>query len=136
MIARVPAAEIELRDARFGRNWGPLASGLDAQIEPLDSHNDGYEPGRPILMAMRIRNRRGVENTAPTEFLRRGDDGRTALRRGVALAVFYSPPSLSRTGAGRSPGSVEAQADGPVRPWQRRPPAGSRSKRSRRCDST
>ncbi len=53
--------------------------------------------GKPIRVIFRLRNRRGVENAAPTEFLRQGDDGRPVLRRGVALAVFYSAPSGSRT---------------------------------------
>ena len=94
-----PAAEIELRNA-IGRNWGLLSSGLDVQLVAPDPLDDRYEPGRPISALVKIRNRRGIENTAPTEFLRRGDDGRPALRRGVALAVFYSPPALSRSARG------------------------------------
>ena len=127
VIARVPAAEIELRAGVSSVIGARSRAGWTRRIEPVEPRSDGYEPGRPILMAVRIRNRRGVENTAPTEFLRRGDDGRPALRRGVALAVFYSPPSPSRTGPGpgRSPGRVEAEADGPVRPGRSRPPAGA-----------
>jgi hypothetical protein len=33
----------------------------------------------------------------PTEFLRRGDDGRPVLRRGVEVAVFYSAPRVTRS---------------------------------------
>jgi len=98
VIARVPAAEIELGNGRFNNIWGPLPGGLDARVEPVEPLSSGYEPGRPILVAVRIRNRRGVEHPSPTEFLRRVPDGRPALRRGIALAVFYSAPSLSLTG--------------------------------------
>ena len=76
---------------------GSLPGGLDARVEPVEPPESGYEPGRPIRVTLQIRNRRGVDNTAPTEFLRRGDDGRPVLRRGVALAVFYSPPSVTRS---------------------------------------
>jgi hypothetical protein len=109
VIARVPASEIELAIGRFTYNtWGTLSSGLDARVEPVEPRDGGYEPGRPILMALRIRNRRGVENSATTEVLRRGADGQPALRRGVTLAVFYSAPSLFRTGPGQGqPGPGE-----------------------------
>jgi hypothetical protein len=95
VIARVPAAEVELAADRF--LWGPLPGGLDARIEPADPSIEGYQPGRPLLMIVRIRNRRGVENASPTGFLGRGGDGRPSLRRGVSLAVFYSAPAISRT---------------------------------------
>jgi hypothetical protein len=98
VIARVPASEIELSNGRFTDNtWGTLSGGLDARVEPVEPRSGGYEPGRPILMALRIRNRRGAENAAPTEVLRRGADGQPLLRRGVTLAAFYSAPSYSRT---------------------------------------
>ncbi len=97
VVARVPAAEVELAADRF--MWGPLPCGLDARIEPADPSIEGYEPGRPVVMIVRIRNRRGVENASPTGLLRRGADGRPSLRRGVSLAVFSSDPTPSRAGA-------------------------------------
>jgi hypothetical protein len=107
VIARVPASEIELGHGGFNYGqWGALSGGLDARVEPVEPRDVGYEPGRPILMALRIRNRRGVENAAPTVVLRRGADGQPALRRGVRLAVFYSAARHSRTGQGQ-PGPEE-----------------------------
>jgi hypothetical protein len=98
VIARVPASEIELSDGRFTSNtWGRLSAGLDARVEPVEEPTSGYEPGRPILMALRIRNRRGVEHAAPTKVLRRVAGGPPALRPGVALVAFYSAPSPSLT---------------------------------------
>jgi hypothetical protein len=91
VIERVPAAEIELARDRF--QWGPLAAGLDTRIEPVEPRRHAFEPAEPISVVLRIRNRRGVENATPTEFVRRGQDGRPSLRRGVNLAVFYSAPS-------------------------------------------
>jgi len=96
-VARVPASEIELRGERSRYVWGPLPGGLDARLEPVESSKDGYQPGRPILVALRFRNRRGVEQAAPTEFLRQGEAGRPALRRGVTLEVFYSSLGVSRS---------------------------------------
>ncbi len=49
-------------------------------------------------MIVRIRNRRGFDNAAPTEFLRRGGDGRPALRRGVSLALVFSDARRSQGG--------------------------------------
>ena len=51
----------------------------------------GYEPGRPILVAMHIRNRLGVARSSPTEFVRPGSDGKPALRKGVDLSLWHSP---------------------------------------------
>ena len=68
-IARAPAAEVELAGDRF--LWGRLSGGLDARIEPADPSIEGYEPGRPLVMTVRIRNRRGVENASPIAFLGR-----------------------------------------------------------------
>lgn len=92
IIARVPAAEIEFTPNRYRNDWSQLPGGLDARIEAEDRHPAAYEPGQPVRMIVRLRNRRGVENTAPTEFLRPGADGRPALRRGVTLAVSFTPP--------------------------------------------
>ena len=119
VIARVPASEIELSDGRFTYNtWGRLPAGLDARVEPVEAPTAGYEPGRPILMALRIRNRRGVEHAAPTEFLRRGAGGPPALRpRRRARGLLFSPESLSDSRAlARSRRRTEAEADGPLRP--------------------
>jgi hypothetical protein len=97
VIARVPAAEIELDAGPDSPLWSSLPSGLDARLESAKPSRNTYEPGQTIRVTLHLRNRRGVENTAPSEFLRRGTDGRTELRRGVALAVSYSAPPADRS---------------------------------------
>lgn len=96
-IARVPAAEIEQAPGRGNAAWGQLTGGLDVRIDPVDQPHRAAEPGRPIVVVVRIRNRRGVENRAPAEFLRRGADGRLALRRGLTLTAYYSAPRRNNT---------------------------------------
>lgn len=96
IIARVPAAEIELAPNRYGDGWSPLPGGLDARIEPDDRDPAAFEPGRPIRLNVRLRNRRAVENTMPTEFLRLGADGRMVLRHGLTIAVYFAPPSVDQ----------------------------------------
>jgi hypothetical protein len=98
VIARVPAAEIELAAAEFADAWGKLSGGLDAWIGPAEPRRTTFAPGKSVPVIARIRNRRGVENAAPREFLRRGPEGRPALRRGIELAVTYFPPSPDRNG--------------------------------------
>ena len=106
-VARVRAAEIELGVGRFSYDWGRLASGLDARIEEAEPHLGGFRSGEPVPMVVRIRNRRGVENTAPTELLRRGGDGRLALRRGIALAALYTAPGVNLPGQQGGPPAEE-----------------------------
>ena len=100
VIAQVPAAEVELTREPFA--WGPLSSGLDARIEPVEARREAFASGQPIPMVVRIRNRRGVENTSPKEFLRRDGAGRPSLRRGVSLELYYAAPY--RAGTGQRPG--------------------------------
>ena len=78
--------------ATVGTAWARLPSGLDARFDPVNRRSQDFEPGRPIPVDLRIRNRRGVENASPREFLRPGADGRPALRRGVSLSVIYVQP--------------------------------------------
>lgn len=93
VIARAPASEIE-----FGGQYGPkLKGGLDALAERAEPRKTRYEPGRPIAVAMQIRNRLGVAHVSPTEFVRPGPDGKPALRNGVNLSLWYSPPRGSRS---------------------------------------
>jgi hypothetical protein len=97
LIARVPASEVEQADRKENAAWGRLTSGLDARIEPEDPSARVRDAENPVIVVIRIRNRRGVENTAPTEFVRRGTDGRALLRRGVSLAVYYAAPKRNRS---------------------------------------
>ncbi len=95
VVARAPAAEIEF--ASPFSTWSNLKGGLDARIELVEPRPAGYEPGRPIVVAMHIRNRLGVDRSSPTEFIRPGPDGKPALRKGVNLALRHSPSRGKRS---------------------------------------
>jgi hypothetical protein len=87
VVDRAPASEIEFT-SQFSPWWN-LEGGLDARTEMVEPGRNGYEPGRPILVAIHIRNRLGVARTCPTEFVRPGPDGRPALRKGVELSLWH-----------------------------------------------
>ena len=88
-IARVPASEIEFSpDRTLGLN---LAGGLSARLETADPSVVVFPPGQPVLVMLRLHNIRGIEQSAPTEFIRAGADGKFALRRGVSLVLNKRP---------------------------------------------
>ena len=95
-IARAPASEVEFSGERY--RWANLPGGLDARAETIEPRESGFEPGRPIVVALRVRNRMGGDRSSPTEFLRPGADGKPALRRGVGLALWYSSKKGPRSG--------------------------------------
>jgi hypothetical protein len=111
VVGRAPASEIEFA-GQFGPWWN-LKGGLDAGIEPVDSRESGYKPGRPILVGLRIRNRLGVARFSPTEFIRIGADGKAALRKGVNLTLWRSAPrgATSRLNEGYPDQVVEPKRD-------------------------
>ncbi len=88
VIARAPASEIEF-GGRLGPGWN-LKGGLDARMEMVEPRPAGFEPGRPILVALHIRNRLGVDHPSPTELLRPNRDGKPALRNGVSISLWYT----------------------------------------------
>jgi hypothetical protein len=88
VIAQAPASEIEFA-SQYGR-WRNLKGGLDARLELVEPRKTGYEPGRPIPVALQIRNRLGVARSSPTEFVRPAPDGKPALRKGVKLSLWHS----------------------------------------------
>ncbi len=77
-IARVPASEIEFSPDSNGRL--NLASGLAARLETADPSVTVFRPGEPVPVMLRLYNVRGIEQSAPTEFIRAGADGKKALR--------------------------------------------------------
>ena len=88
VIAQAPASEIEF-GGRLGPGWN-LKGGLDARMEMVEPRPAGFEPGRPILVALHVRNRLGVDHPSPTELLRPSPDGKPALRKGVSLSLWYT----------------------------------------------
>ncbi|MEJ7636664.1 MAG: hypothetical protein WKF75_01435 [Singulisphaera sp.] len=80
------------------RPWGNLEGGLDARTEMVEPRTTGYEPGRPILVTLHIRNRLGVARSSPTEFVRPGPDAKPALRKGVNPSLWRSTSRGPRSG--------------------------------------
>ena len=102
VIAKAPASEVEFAGS-FG---GPfmLTGGLAATLEAADAGVKSYRPGRPIPIVLRVTNRLGVSREAPTEFVRPGADGKPALRKGMALKLYYTAEFASeRNGFGSYP---------------------------------
>jgi hypothetical protein len=101
-VASVPAGEIE-----FTRwpGWAASPQGPDVLVVPVDLPRTGYRPGQPIVVAVKLWNRRGEgERTVPAEFLRNGEDGKPALRRGVGLELTRTPQD--RFGSGFQGGAT------------------------------
>ncbi len=88
-IARVPASEIEFSPDRYRRL--NLTSGLSARLETADPSVTLFPPGQPVLVTLRLHNAHGIEQSAPTEFIRAAADGKPALRRGVSLVLNVRP---------------------------------------------
>ena len=88
-VARVPASEIEFSPDRYRRL--NLTSGLSARLETADPSVTVFPPGEPVFITLRLHNAHGIEQSAPTEFIRAGADGKPALRRGVSLALNVRP---------------------------------------------
>ncbi len=86
---RVAASEIEFSPDR--NRWLTLRDGLSARVETAELSTAVFRPGAAILVALRIYNVRGVERSAPTEFVRAGADGKPALRRGCRWSSRRSP---------------------------------------------
>jgi hypothetical protein len=102
VIAKAPASEVEFAHT-FG---GPfmLTGGLAATLEPADAKATSYATGSPIPIVLRVANRLGVPRDAPTEFVRPGPDGKPALRKGMALKLYYTAEVASeRNGFGSFP---------------------------------
>ncbi len=88
-FARVAASEIEFSPDSHRRLT--LPSGLSARIETAEPPNAVFRPGQPIVVTLRLYNVRGAEQSAPTEFVRAGADGKPALRRGVSMVLDEIP---------------------------------------------
>jgi len=125
-LARVPAEEVEFPE-EWGAGWVELAAGIDARVVPPGGQADATRvvtravpPGGPLPFEVWLRNRRGVETTAPADWA--GRDGGPSLREGVAVRLFREPegPALAR-GEPRAWEEITARlvrrlpADGPAR---------------------
>lgn len=120
VIAKVPAEEIEFTEWPYG-GWWRLSDGLEAtffgprfpeDVGPTD--NPGHEPGAPLVMTLRLRNRAGYDRQVPTEFVRREGGRVVSLRRGIELSLERAPLDANR------PGPRPGRADD--RKWETVPP--------------
>jgi hypothetical protein len=109
-LARVPAEEVEF-PAPWNSGWIPISTELDGRLVAPGARDDGrlileggVPAGRPLIVSVALRNRRGIESPAPIDNARTADG--LALREGVAIRLSRAPADRA------SP----AGADGP-RPW-------------------
>ena len=96
VIAKVPAEEIEFTEWPYGGYWR-LGDGMDGLFfgprmpESKEFRRDfAFDPGSPLKMALRLRNRSGYDREVPTEFVRKEGD-RIQLRPGVELTLERAP---------------------------------------------
>lgn len=84
-MARVAASEIDFApDLDRGLR---LPGGLSARVETQGSATAVFAAGKPVPVTLRLYNDRGVDNAAPTEFVRMRPGARPALLRGVTLVL-------------------------------------------------
>ena len=97
-----------------------LKGGIDARVELAEPHKTRFDPARPVLVNLLIRNRLGESRSAPTEFLQKGAEGKPAIRKGVYLVLRRSRPRGPSDGfkTKLSPGAGRGQASRPFRPWR------------------
>jgi hypothetical protein len=97
-LAKVPAAEIEFTENWI--QWGLLTNRLDAQVGTGKAWNELSSMGKPVEVIVRLRNRAGLEQKVPSEYLRNEGLRRPTLRPGIALKVSYvadDPERRART---------------------------------------
>jgi hypothetical protein len=94
-IARVPADQIDFPEDWY--RWGALSGRFDLQVEPPGvSYQSPIVRSEPaslngrLNVNVRIRNRSGVEQQAPTEFYRGG--ATPAFASGLRIELNYAPP--------------------------------------------
>jgi hypothetical protein len=113
-LAKVPAAEIEFAEDWF--RWGALSNRLDARVELARIGDKPPSVGEPVEVIVRVRNRSGLEQKVPTEFLRTEGLPRPALRRGIELKVsFVADDPKRRTGSSFSQGLPKGEPLAPRR---------------------
>jgi len=89
-LMRIPAAEIELSFVGEDR-WGELSNGFDCQAVIREGHN--IAANAPLTLDISLRNRRGIDQHGPSTFNLPFDDGRPSLRPGMAIHLFFAPPT-------------------------------------------
>jgi hypothetical protein len=105
-LSRVPAEEVEFPG---DYPWAKLSGGLEcAVVAPRPAAPGGAQAfvpvlpaGSPLKIPVRLRNRRGTDQTVPATYVRASDGG-PALRAGIDLRLWHSQPASQDQLAGRS----------------------------------
>jgi hypothetical protein len=87
-VDKAPAEEVEFPLTRFSPD--SPGSRVDVQlsfVDPTQFVPFTFPVGKPSLVAVGLRNRTGLDQAVPTEFVRPGPDGKPALREGVTLKL-------------------------------------------------
>jgi len=98
-LARVPASEMEFPEDWY--SWGALSGPIDCRVSLPGAAAGGLAVGRPIVVALGLRNRSGLEREVPTDLYH--PDG-PALRCGLALALSFAATDAAHpSGRGGAP---------------------------------
>jgi hypothetical protein len=111
---RVPAEEIEF-PAPWNTNWAPVSDEFEGRLIPPGSFDDGIRVVRqeasltgPLAVEVWLRNRRGLEVLAPSDW-NRTENG-LSMREGVTIRLFrLSDPPASRVPNQGPPAAEEIQ---------------------------
>jgi len=94
-VAKVPAEEIEFPGA-YG--WSRLSGGLDCSVLPPGRREDCSNVtvtrlgiGDPLVVCVRLRNRRGVDRTVPSLCYQRKEDQVPSLISGISIMLSHNP---------------------------------------------
>lgn len=105
-MSRVPAEEVEFPG---DYPWAKLSGGLDCAVTAprpaTPGGGDAFVPvlpvGSPLKVPVRLRNRRGIDQTVPAVYVRPSDGG-PALRAGIEVHLWHSQPASQEQLLGRS----------------------------------
>ncbi|QEH33058.1 hypothetical protein OJF2_15540 [Aquisphaera giovannonii] len=122
VVAAVPASEIDFpADEASASGFLRFTRDLEASLIPpgmADGRGATQRPvpaGAPLPLTVRLRNRRGIEATAPVELVRKGDG--ITFRDGTSIRLFRANEGRPRRSG--SQGQDEPTREFEVVPWRR-----------------
>jgi hypothetical protein len=90
-VGRAPAEEIRFYAGPYDSRPPEGRFGVQLTLaDPPISFEEGLRPGAPVVVAVHLANRTGLDQAAPTEFVRVGPDGKPVLRPGISLKLLRS----------------------------------------------
>jgi hypothetical protein len=114
--ARVPAEEVEF-PAPWDSGWHPVSGEFDGRLIPPGGFDDGTRVVRrgvsqadPLEVEVWLRNRRGFDAVAPTDWVRTGEG--ISVREGVTVRLYRlaDPPAAGRVPGQEAPAEKELTA--------------------------